>query len=197
MKNTKGHQVGYIRVSSVNQNTDRQLDGIELDETFIEKQSGKSADDRLQLQACLTHLRKGDTLHVHSIDRLARNLTDLKKLVTTLTDKGVAVYFHKENLRFLANDESDPMQNLMLNMMGAFAEFERSIINERRREGVKKALEKGVKFGRTAKITPEIAIEIKEKRAKGVKVADLMVEYKVGRQTIYDALKPPKSMPTS
>ncbi len=189
MKNDKAQQVGYIRVSTTTQNTVRQLDGIELDKTFSEKKSAKTADERKELQACIEYLREGDALHVHSIDRLARNLADLKALVTQINAKGASVHFHKENLIFKGNGSADPMQQLMLNMMGAFAEFERSIIVERRREGVAIALEKGVKFGRTAKVTPEIALEIKAKKAAGAKVTDLQVEYGIGRQTVYDALK--------
>lgn len=189
MKNHKGQQVGYIRVSTTTQNTDRQLDGIELDKSFTEKKSAKTADERKELQACIEYLRGGDTLHVHSIDRLARNLADLKELVTQINAKGASVHFHKENLIFKGNGTSDPMQQLMLNMMGAFAEFERSIIVERRREGVAVALEKGVKFGRTAKVTPEIKAAIRAEKESGEKVTKLATKYGIGRQTVYDALK--------
>lgn len=188
MTNKKGQQVGYIRVSTATQNTDRQLADIELDELFEEKVSGKSANERPQLKACLKHIRKGDVLHVHSIDRLARNLSDLKTLVTQINAAGASVHFHKENLIFKGDGAIDPMQELMLNMMGAFAEFERAIIVERRREGVAVALEKGVKFGRTAKVTPEIKAAIRAEKAAGAKVTDLMTKYGIGRQTVYDAL---------
>lgn len=188
MTNHKAQQVGYIRVSTATQNTERQLDGIKLDKTFSEKKSAKSADERKELQACIEYLREGDTLHVHSIDRLARNLADLKTLVTQINAKGASVHFHKGNLIFKGNGTSDPMQQLMLNMMGAFAEFERSIIVERRREGVAVALEKGVKFGRTAKVTPEIKAAIRAEKEAGAKVTDLMTKYGIGRQTVYDAL---------
>lgn len=93
-----GHQVGYIRVSSIDQNTDRQLSGIELNKTFSEKISGKDIN-RPQLQECLEYLREGDTLHVHSIDRLARNLADLQGIVADLTGRGISVKFHKEKDR--------------------------------------------------------------------------------------------------
>ena len=93
----KGQHVGYIRVSSVGQNTERQLADIELDLSFIDKASGKDTN-RPELTRCLAHLRNGDILHVHSIDRLARNLKDLQLLVEQLTSKGVSVHFHKENL---------------------------------------------------------------------------------------------------
>ena len=147
MRNTKGNtmaQVAYIRVSSVGQNTERQLadTGIEFDKIFDDKASGKNTE-RKGLKDMLDYVREGDTVHVHSIDRLGRSLIDLKTLVTQLNDKGVAVKFHKENLKFKA-DTQNSMQILMFNMLGAFAEFERSMIKERQREGIVKAKEKGV-----------------------------------------------------
>ncbi|MFI8609023.1 recombinase family protein [Pseudomonas sp. NPDC077649] len=142
-------QVGYVRVSSVDQNTERQLDGITLDKTFTDKASGKDTH-RPQLQALLEYVREGDTIHVHSIDRLARSLADLLKLVEDLNTKGVHVRFHKENLEFTG--ENSPMQKLMLSMMGSFAEFERSMIRERQREGIAKAKENGVYKGRAKSV---------------------------------------------
>ena len=104
--------VGYIRVSSFSQNTDRQLRDIDLDKAFEEKASAKDSN-RPQLIACMEWLRDEDVLHVHSIDRLARNLQDLQNIVQALTDKGVTVVFHKENLTF-SGGGSDPMKTLML-----------------------------------------------------------------------------------
>ena len=109
----KGQNVGYIRVSSVDQNTARQLDGVELDTTFEDRCSGKDTN-RTQLKACLRHLRKGDCLNVHSIDRLARSLKDLQGLVEDLTEKGISIQFHKENLTF--SGDSNPMHKLMFQM---------------------------------------------------------------------------------
>ncbi|POZ50033.1 recombinase family protein [Methylovulum psychrotolerans] len=128
-----GQQVGYIRVSSAQQNTDRQLADIKLDKTFEDKVSAKDTS-RPQLQACLNHLREGDTLHVHSIDRLARNLFDLQQIVTDLAGQGVCIHFHKENMAF--SGAANPMQELMLQMLGAFAQFERALIKERQKEGI-------------------------------------------------------------
>ncbi len=108
-------KVGYIRVSSVDQNTERQLDGIALDKVFTEKVSAATTD-RPQLQAMLEYVREGDTIVVHSIDRLARSLVDLLKLVEGLTQRGVHIYFDKEKLEFTGEDS--PSQNLMLQMMG-------------------------------------------------------------------------------
>lgn len=141
--------VAYIRVSSEDQNTDRQLDGIAVDRTFTDKVSGATTE-RPQLQAMLEYVREGDTIVVHSIDRLARSLADLLKLVDDLNKRGVHISFHKEKLEFTGED--NPMQKLMLSMMGSFAEFERSMIKERQREGIAKAKAKGVYKGRVKKV---------------------------------------------
>ncbi|WP_169775217.1 recombinase family protein [Pseudomonas sp. CES] len=145
-------KVGYIRVSSVDQNTERQLDGIALDKVFTEKVSAATTD-RPQLQAMLEYVREGDTIVVHSIDRLARSLVDLLKLVEDLTQRGVHICFDKEKLEFTGEDS--PSQNLMLQMMGAVAQFERAMIKERQREGIAKAKEKGVYKGRTKTVDDE------------------------------------------
>ena len=139
-------KVGYIRVSSVDQNTERQLDGIALDKVFTDKESGATTD-RPQLQAMLEYVREGDTIYVHSIDRLARSLVDLLKLVEDLIKRGVHICFDKEKLEFTGVD--NPTQHLMLSMMGAVAQFERAMIKERQREGIAKAKQKGVYKGRT------------------------------------------------
>ncbi|HCC8383750.1 site-specific recombinase, DNA invertase Pin [Acinetobacter baumannii] len=136
--------VAYIRVSTVDQNTDRQLAdvGIEFDKVFEDKASGKDTQ-RPQLQAMLEYVREGDTLHVHSIDRLSRSLEDLISSVKSLNAKGVAVKFHKENLEFTA-EKSSPMNDLILNIFGAVAQFERALSKERQMEGIAKAKDKGV-----------------------------------------------------
>ncbi len=137
-------QVAYIRVSDAGQNTERQLSetGITFEKTFEDKASGKNTD-REGLKAMLEYVREGDTVNVHSIDRLGRSLIDLKTVVTQLNAMGVVVHFHKENLKFEAGTQN-PMQTLMFDMLGAFAEFERSMIKERQMEGIAKAKEKGV-----------------------------------------------------
>ncbi len=145
-------RVGYIRVSSADQNVDRQLDGVALDKVFTEKLSGATTD-RPQLQAMLEYVRDGDTILVHSIDRLARSLADLLKLVEDLTKRGVHIRFNKEQLEFTGED--NPTQHLMLSMMGAVAQFERAMIKERQREGIAKAKEKGVYKGRTKTVDDE------------------------------------------
>ncbi|MCE0864451.1 recombinase family protein [Pseudomonas alloputida] len=142
-------RVGYIRVSSADQNVDRQLDGVALDKVFTEKLSGATTD-RPQLQAMLEYVREGDTILVHSIDRLARSLADLLKLVEDLNKRSVHIRFNKEQLEFTGED--NPTQHLMLSMMGAVAQFERAMIKERQREGIAKAKEKGVYKGRSKSV---------------------------------------------
>ena len=151
MTNTthKGQRIGYIRVSTVDQNTARQHEALEplgLDRVFEDKASGKDTN-RPALTECLRYLRDGDTLVVHSMDRLARNTLDLLATVRELTERGVSVQFVKQGLTFTA-DQSDPMAKLMLTMMAAFAEFERDLIRERQAEGIAAAKERGVYKGR-------------------------------------------------
>ncbi len=187
MTNSGGHKVGYIRVSSFSQNTDRQLDGVGLDKVFEEKASAKDTD-RPILKDCMDYLREGDSLHVHSIDRLARNLMDLQKIVNKLNEKGVAIHFHKENLTFTGSNDN-PMSKLMLQMIGAFAEFERALIKERQREGIAKAKQMGKQIGRKRILSDSQVADIKSRVAGGEAKAKLAKEYNVSRQTIYTALK--------
>ncbi|WJT10948.1 recombinase family protein [Vibrio harveyi] len=133
----------YLRVSTKIQNTERQLDKVPCDRIFIDKASGKNAK-RPELESLLRFINPGDHINVHSIDRLARNLKDLRELIDQITSKGCSVKFHKENLHFTS--EKNAFQDLMLSMLGAVAEFESAIINERRLEGIAKAKEKGVQF---------------------------------------------------
>lgn len=145
MSGSKGQLVSYIRVSTLEQNIARQedqLSGFIFDEVFTDYASGKDTE-RPQLQAALKHLRKGDRLVVYSLDRLARNLDDLRKIVKELTGRGISVQFVKESLTFTGDDS--PMSNLLLSVMGAFAEFERSLIRERIKEGIAVAKQKGVR----------------------------------------------------
>jgi DNA invertase Pin-like site-specific DNA recombinase len=177
-----GKRVGYIRVSSLDQNEVRQLDGIELNKIFTDKASGKDTK-RPQLQACLEYLRDGDVLVVHSMDRLARNLDDLRRIVAELTHRGVQVQFTKEQLIF--NDEDSAMSTLLLSVMGAFAEFERALLRERQREGIAIAKRKGVYKGRKLSLTPERVQELRARVASGEKKAVLAREFGISRETLY------------
>lgn len=176
-------QVGYIRVSSADQNTDRQLDGIPLDEVFTDKVSGASTD-RPALQEMLRFVRKGDVVHVHSIDRLARSLEDLLSLVKGLNAKGVAVHFHKEQLQFTG--AGNPMQELMLSLLGSVAQFERSMIKERQAEGIAKAKAKGVYKGRIKVVDDEA---IRSAIAGGLSFRRAAQELGVSLSTVQRAMK--------
>lgn len=180
-----GQNVGYVRVSSVEQNTARQLDGVALDKTFTDRVSGKDTL-RPQLQACLNYVRDGDTMHIHSMDRLARNLDDLRKLVKDLTSRGVRVQFHKENLIFTGDDS--PMANLLLNLLGSVAEFERSLIRERLLQGVALAKAAGKYRGGKPKLADEQVQQLQARVAAGVAKAKVAREFGITRQTLYSYL---------
>jgi DNA invertase Pin-like site-specific DNA recombinase len=184
---SNGQKVGYVRVSSVGQNTVRQLDGIELDEVFTDKCSG-SDTNRPELQRMLTHVRKGDTVVVHEISRLARNTADLLALVQQLTDKGVAVTFHKEQLTF-TGDKTNAMNNMLLTMLGAVSAFELAMINERRAEGQAKAREAGKHMGRSAKLSKDKQDELRKEAAAGANKAKLAKDSGISRATLYAILK--------
>ena len=186
-----GQLVGYIRVSTLEQNTDRQaelLSQFKLDETFIDHASGKDAA-RPQLQAALKHLRKGDTFIIASIDRLARNLDDLRTLVRDLTARGVTVRFLKESLVFGQDDS--PMSKLMLSMMGAFAEFERALIRERQMEGIALAKQRGIYKGRKPTLSKEQIQELmaKDSANNHKDRASLAKSYGISRTTLYRLLE--------
>ena len=137
--------VGYSRVSTVEQNAERQLSGFALDKSFEDKCSGKDTN-RPALKSMLDYVREGDVIHVHDISRLARNLEDLLNLVKQINGMGVSIKFHKENLTFTG--ETNPMQGLMLSMLGAVYQFERSMIRERQLEGIQLAKAQGKYKGR-------------------------------------------------
>ncbi|WP_130423048.1 recombinase family protein [Edaphobacter modestus] len=178
-------RVGYRRVSALDQNTERQLEGVEVDKMFTDRASGKDTV-RPQLQAALDYIREGDLLLVHSMDRLARNLDDLRKIVIDLTRKGVHVQFVKESLTFTGEDS--PMSTLLLSLLGAVAEFEQSMIRERQREGIALAKKAGVYKGRKPSLTAMQVAEIRKRVAAGEKKAGLATEYRISRQTLYSAL---------
>jgi DNA invertase Pin-like site-specific DNA recombinase len=181
-----GQRIGYKRVSTVDQSTVRQLDGVPLDKVFEDHASGKNTD-RPQLALCLDFVRDGDTLVVHSMDRLARNLHDLRGMVNQLTARGVKVQFMKENLIFTGEDS--PMSNLLLSLLGAVAEFQRSLINEAAKEGTAIAKAAGKFKGRQPALTQTQVTEMTARRVAGESVASLSREFKVSRETLYAYLK--------
>lgn len=181
-----GQRIGYIRVSSVGQHTERQLDGMTLDKVFTDTASGKDAN-RPALQDAIMYVREGDTLVVHSLDRLARNLGDLRSIVEGLTKRGVAVDFVKERLVFTGEDS--PMANLLLNLLGSVAEFERSLIRERQREGIALAKRNGVYKGRKAKLSDEQALELRRRVGAGEMKAEVARQFGISRETLYGYLR--------
>jgi DNA invertase Pin-like site-specific DNA recombinase len=178
-------RVGYVRVSTVDQNTARQLDGVDVERIFEDKVSGKSTD-RPKLAEMLRFVRDGDTVVVHSMDRLARNMDDLRKLVKDMNARGIKIQFMKEGLTFTGDDS--PMSKLLLSMLGAVAEFEREIILERQREGIAAAKANGVYKGRKPSLTPEQERELAARAAAGQKKTDLAREYGISRETVYRIL---------
>lgn len=177
-----GQHVGYIRVSSIDQNTNRQLDGVSINKTFTEKLSGKDTQ-RPILQECLSYIRQGDTLHVHSIDRLARNAKDLLNLVEQILAKGATINFNKNNLVF-SPDSKDHMAKLQLTMLAAFAEFERELIRERQLEGISIAKAEGKYSGRR-KITDEVLEEARMRTAQGEPLSRVARSLNISRETLY------------
>jgi DNA invertase Pin-like site-specific DNA recombinase len=180
----KGQTVGYIRVSSIGQNTARQLDGMSLDKIFEDKCSD-SDTNRPALQAMLSHVREGDTVMVHEISRLARNTADLVALVKQLTDKGVSITFRKEGLTFTGEKES-AMNQMLLTMLGAVSSFELAMITERRAEGQARA--DGEHMGRSAKLSTEQVATFRHRAENESKTAQAD-EYGVSRAMLYAALK--------
>ena len=182
----KGQRIGYVRVSTFDQNVDRQLDGQSLDRIFTDKASGKDIN-RPELDAMLAFAREGDTVVVHSMDRLARNLDDLRKLVQSLTKRGVRIEFVKESLAF--SGEDSPMANLMLSVMGAFAEFERALIRERQREGIAIARQRGAYRGRKRSLSDEMVGELHRRVAAGERKAAIARDLGISRETLYQYLR--------
>src|SRR5919197_5189164 len=148
----QGQRSGYARVSTLDQNPELQLEHVQVDRVYMDTASGKDTK-RAALEAMLTFVREGDTVVVHSMDRLARNLDDLRRLVQHLTTRGVCITFLKENLTFTGEDT--PMAQLMLSVMGAFAEFERALLRERQREGIALAKQRGAYRGRKKLLSPD------------------------------------------
>jgi len=182
----RGQRVGYIRVSTFDQNPERQLENVKLDRVFTDKASGKTTR-RPELEAMLAFVRDSDTVVIHSMDRLARNLDDLRRIVQGLTKLGVRIEFAKEGLTFTGEDS--PMANLMLSVMGAFAEFERSLLRERQREGIALAKKRGAYRGRKKSLPQEQVDELHRRVAAGEAKAKLAREFGVSRETVYEYLR--------
>lgn len=183
----EGKQIGYIRVSTLDQNPDRQLEGIQVDKLFTDKRSGQNTD-RPQLKALLEFIREGDEIVVHSMDRLARNLEDLRRLVRQCNAKQVSIRFIKENLRFTGEDS--PMATLLLSVMGAFAEFERALSKERQLEGITLAKKRGIYRGRKRQFSEKQIAEIQRKaKQQDQNKSQMAKELGISRETLYKYLR--------
>ncbi|WP_144938766.1 recombinase family protein [Rothia kristinae] len=198
-----GQRVAYVRVSSDGQNVARQLDAIgDSDVVFTEKQSGKNIGDRPQLAALIRHVRAGDTVVVASMDRLARSVIDLNTIVQQITGdpathtqadprKGASIEFLKEHLTF-APGGADPMAAFQLNMMGAFAQFERELIRQRQAEGIAAAKKRGTYTGRPRALSSEEIRSIRNAALAGTPKAQIAREHGISRSTLYRYLEVPK-----
>lgn len=185
-----GQRIGYIRVSTYDQNPDRQLENVQIDRSFIDQASGKDTK-RPQLEALLKFVRAGDVVVVHSMDRLARNLDDLRRIVQDLNQREIHVDFVKEGLSFTGEDS--PMAQLMLSVMGAFAEFERSLIRERQKEGIALAKQRGSYHGRKKSLSEKDLVEIQRRINVGEKKAQIARDFNISRETLYQYLRKPNT----
>lgn len=185
---TNFQKIAYKRVSSIDQNTSRQLEGMTFDKIFEDKLSGKSKD-RPQLEAMLQYVREGDHIYVHSMDRLARNLKDLLEIVNQVTDKGCSIHFVSQSLEFSKKDSS-PTSKLMLQILGSIYEFELQLIHERQREGIEIAKRNGkYKTGRPVKMTDDKIKQCFEKQSQGIPITRIAKDLGVSTMTIYRQLK--------
>ncbi|MCU4298181.1 recombinase family protein [Brevibacterium permense] len=178
---------GYARVSSTDQNLDRQREALaDVDKLITEKKSGKNTEDRPMLGVLIDELAEdGDVIRVKSTDRLARNTRDLLEIAEKLADKGVSLEFIDNPGMNMGTAQGE----LMLTVFAAFAKFERDLINERQREGIAAAKAAGKPFGRKKSLTSEQISEAAQKRQDGASVADLARDLGVSKQTLYTALK--------
>lgn len=187
-KDKKMTVYNYIRVSTITQNTERQLQDVDCAVEFVDKVSGKDRN-RPQLEIMLKIIKDGDVINCHSLDRLARNTQDLLSLVKEINDKGCSITFHKEQMTF-TNDSNNPMNELMLTLLASFAQFERAILLERTREGVAIAKAKGKYKGRKSKLTKEHLQQMKVDFDAGImSKPDIAKKYGVTRAYVYQLVK--------
>ena len=183
-----GQKIGYARVSSKDQNLDRQTAALKKEKVFrifTDTVSGSSTQ-RPGLDGALNYVRAGDQLIVVSMDRLARSLIDLHRLVDELAERGVSVKFLKEGQTYSL--DSSPVAKLMLGLLGSVAEFERSIIRERQAEGIAKAKARGVYKGRAKVLNEEQVVQAREWVSEGVPKAEVARRFGIGRTTLYKYL---------
>jgi DNA invertase Pin-like site-specific DNA recombinase len=181
-----GKRIGYKRVSTTDQNAARQLENVQIDKEFVDYASAKSTK-RPQLQNLLEFVREDDIVIVHSMDRLARNLRDLKELVEGLVKRGIQVHFIKESMQF--NGENNASSMLVLHLMGAFAEFEYSFIKERQREGIAIAKRLGKYKGTKKKLNADHIELLKDEMQTRKSKAKIAKQFGISRFTLYRYLE--------
>jgi len=181
---------GYCRVSTEEQNLDRQLKEMKVDRLYCDKKSGKNTD-RPELQAMLMNIRPDDEIEVLSLDRLSRSLKDVINLIEEINSKGATIHFIKEGFTFTP-DKKDPFQKLMLSMLGAINEFYRTNQLEIQRAGIQCAKEKGkYKKPRKKKLGTEQIQEIKDLlNQKVYSISAIARKYNISRVSLYKYLKP-------
>lgn len=176
--------VGYARVSSSGQSLEVQRDKLKhCFKIFEEKKSGVNAN-RPELKNCLEYVREGDTLVVTRLDRLARSTLDLCQIAEKLENKRVNLQVIDQNI-----NTSDATGRLLFNMLGAIGQFETEIRAERQLDGIKKAKDNGVKFGRKLKLTEEEVIALNQRRGEGTLIRDLMEDYGISKASVYRYLE--------
>ena len=186
---SSGKRIGYVRVSSADQNDARQLESFILDKTFTDKASGKDTN-RPQLQAMFEFVREGDHIYVHSMDRLSRSLRDLQEVVELMTGKGISVTFTKENLTFEppatgADAHKTAYSTLMLQLLGAVSQFERALIKERQREGIAIAKSKKLYKGRKPALDKAEVVKLHKMVAEGVSKVEIAETLGISRASVY------------
>lgn len=179
-------QIAYIRVSTIEQNEQRQIEAMkryDIEKWFIEKVSGKDTN-RPKLKEMLNFAREGDTIHIHDFSRLARSTKDLLSIVELLNEKGITLISNKENI-----DTSTPTGKLMLTMIGAINEFERTNLLERQREGIAIAKREGKYKGRKAVSIPDFENYYKKYRNREINKSELAKELNISRPTLDKLIK--------
>lgn len=176
--------IGYVRVSTFDPNPVCQLPGVT--QTFTDHCSEKNTA-RPGLTRCLECVREGDTLHIHAMNHVARNVFDLQTLLEQLTNKRVNVVFHSENLTFYGTDS--PMKTMLFQILSAVCQFERSLIRERQREGIAAAREKGVRLGAPRKLSRTQLEKLKRRAAFGEKAQKLAAEFGISLASVYRLIK--------
>ena len=183
-------KVGYGRVSSIGQSLDVQQSKLEefgCDKIFLDKHTGTTAD-RPSLKECRNYVRQGDSLIITKLDRLARSTYHLTQIAEQLKQKGVDLVVLDQNI-----DTSTPTGKLLFNMLASIAEFETEIRKERQMEGIAKAKEKGIRFGRKAKLSEDDLRKLKIDKENGIKVSSLMERYLLSKASIYRLVAQKKS----